>query len=289
MLNKFSPLNLSSNLYIVATPIGNCKDITIRAVELLGSVDAIICEDTRVTNKLLAHYNIKKKLYLYNDHSGAKERDFLLSKMQNGEKLALVSDAGTPLISDPGYKLLEAARARNISIDALPGPCAAINDLVLSGLPNHHFSFIGYLPHSGSSRSKILSEFLAKGHTIILYEAPHRMNLLLEELLAFDPEIEIAIIREMTKTYQEVIKGKIGEIYQKNKEFLGEIVVVIDSMSYQQGKTKLLIEKIREELQLAAENGISLKAAVAFISKRLQINRKIVYNEALSLKEEFRD
>lgn len=202
-------------LYLVATPIGNLKDITARAVEILQQVDGIICEDTRRTSILLNHYQIRKPLYILNDFNEPKNYLQLLDRLESGQNLALVSDAGTPLISDPGYKLVRECIKRNIPIDSLPGPVAAMVALTLSGLPPDKFLFLGYPPEKPGNRKKWL-ENLKQGSTHInatniIYVSPFKLKSLLAELLDMFEDIEICLAKELTKINQTVKRQKISQ------------------------------------------------------------------------------
>ena len=204
-------------LYIVATPIGNLKDITIRAIETLQSVDGIICEDTRRTSLLLNHYRINKPLIILTDFNEAKNLDSIISRLTSGENLALVSDAGTPLISDPGYKLVRQCLENNIEVDSIPGPSSVITALTLSGLPPDKFLFLGYLPEKPGHRKDLLTSLC--GHpgggklkiTYILFVAPHKLIGTLHDMKDVFGDIEIVLAKELTKIHQSVEKKKISE------------------------------------------------------------------------------
>lgn len=218
--NKLKP-----GLYVLATPIGNLEDITIRGIKTLHAVDYIACEDTRVTNILLAKYNISKKLLIYNDHSAEKTRKKFLDYIQQGKSIALVSDAGTPIISDPGHKLIKFLLENNIYVTSMPGACAVINALVLSGAASDKFIFYGFLPIKTNLREKYLQQINKSPYTTIFYETSRKINNFLQEITLINPDKEIIIIREMTKIYEEVIKEKAKNLLHYT--FKGELVVVI--------------------------------------------------------------
>lgn len=227
-------------LYLVPTPIGNLGDITLRALEILKSVDTILAEDTRTSSVLLKHYQIKKPLqafHIFNEH---KTVSGLIDRLQKGEVMALVSDAGTPGISDPGFLLVREALKAGVKIDCLPGPTALIPALVKSGFPTDRFVFEGFLPHK-KGRQTILKQLSEEERTIILYESPHRLTKLLEQLVNFfGANRRVSVSRELSKKFEETKTGPVQELltYFETKEVKGEIVVVIS------GKPK---EKLNDE------------------------------------------
>ena len=226
-----------SNIYIIPTPIGNLGDITYRAIELLKSSDRIYAEDTRTTQKLLSHYQIKKKIFSYHQHNEHKIVDSIVSEIIISElNITLVSDAGTPGISDPGFLLINKAKKNNINGFCLPGATALIPALVQSGFATNEFYFFGFLPHK-KGRNKKLKQLLEKKSTIIIYESPHRLLKLLSELKEHDNnKRKISISREMTKIHEENISGSVDEIleYFSKKTIKGEIVVIIDKFDPKQ-------------------------------------------------------
>ncbi len=205
---------LSSMLYIVPTPIGNLKDITLRALEVLKEVNAIICEDTRRTSLLLTHYQIKKPLLTLNDYNEARTFPQIIERLKSGENLALVSDAGTPLISDPGYKLVRECLRNNIPVDSLPGPSSVITALTLSGLPPDNFHFLGYLPEKSGHRSQALKN-LSPNTTYIIFVAPHKMIRTLEDIKNTLGDTEVTLAHELTKIHQSV-ETKLVSIWLKD-------------------------------------------------------------------------
>lgn len=212
-------------LTIVATPIGNLKDISLRALEVLESADRVICEDSRHTGLLLNHFNIKKPLITLNDFNEFKILPGILAQLSSGKKLALVSDAGTPLISDPGYKLVRECINSGIEVDSIPGPCAAIDALVLSGLPPDKFMFLGYLPEKPGKRAGLLKK-LSENITYIAFVAPHKMIRTLEEMKEIYGDIEITLAHELTKLHQEVKSKKNSEWLESLKNVKGEYVLL---------------------------------------------------------------
>lgn len=245
--------NIMASLYIVATPIGNLEDITIRAISTLYSSDVILCEDTRRTGQLLKYYenklkakewvleNIKTDKYpqlvsFYDEVENIKA-DEIIDIIESGKKVALVSDSGTPLISDPGFKLIKKCIQNNIEIDSIPGPSAVITALTLSALPANNFMFLGFLPVKENARKKIITEIKENFNnnksrpTIICYESPYRINKLLNNIFEIFGNIEIVIARELTKIHQEIIRGKIKDVIAKKINFKGEITVLFGTNS----------------------------------------------------------
>lgn len=214
------------NLFVVSTPIGNLGDITLRAVETLNEVDLIACEDTRHTLQLLNHFEIKKPLISYHQHSRAPKVDRIIEELLSGKNIAVVTDAGTPGISDPGEILIKAAVENEIKVIPIPGVSAAITALSVSGLDTSEFVFIGFLPHKKGRQTK-LKEIAIEKRTIILYESPYRIIRLLNELLEFVGDREVAVCRELTKKFEEIYRGKISEVLKAVKE-KGEFVVIVE-------------------------------------------------------------
>lgn len=216
-------------LYIVATPIGNLEDITLRALRILKEVDLIACEDTRQTRKLLDHYDIKTATVSYHQHSRLEKIDWLVNELKSGKNIALVSDAGTPSISDPGFKLVEAAQKDDIKVEPIPGPSAVIAAASSAGLPVDQFVFLGFPPHK-KGRETFFKELAHQDKTVIFYESPHRFLKALGQLeKVLDKNREIVVCRELTKKFEEIKKGMVSEIksYFKNNEIKGELVVLI--------------------------------------------------------------
>lgn len=216
---------MSGKLFIVATPIGNLSDITFRAIEILKSVDTIACEDTRHTLILLNHYEIRKPLISYHQHSDKFKIDKLISMLNDGNDIAIVSDAGTPGISDPGEIIVKEAIKEGIEVIPIPGASAAITAISISGLPTNEFVFIGFLSHKKGRQTKI-HEIAEEKRTVVLYESPYRIKKLLNELEEVCGDREIAVCRELTKKFETVYRGKISEIIDMIKE-KGEFVVII--------------------------------------------------------------
>ena len=216
-------------LYIVSTPIGNLDDITLRALKTLRHVDLIAAEDTRRTRRLLSRFDIHTPLVSYFEHNELKKLDKLLSHLKRGKEIALVSDAGTPGISDPGYRVIQQAIEKGIPVIPIPGPSAVIAALSIAGLPTDSFTFAGFLPKKGGKRRKLLDKLADLDGTSILYESPHRLMETLEDILGACSDRQIVVTRELTKVFEEVIRGRISEVINtlKGRKIKGEITIVL--------------------------------------------------------------
>ncbi len=216
-------------LFIVSTPIGNIKDITLRAIETLKDVDYILCEDTRKTGHLLNEYQISKKMVIFNDFNEERMINTVVGELEKGLRIALVSDAGTPLVSDPGYKLVREAISKNIKIEVIPGASGVIAALAISGLPTDKFLFLGFLPKKDGKREKLLTdtkEAVSKvKSTVIIYESPFRVLKTLAQIKNVFGDVDVVVARELTKMHEETIRGKISEISAKIKP-KGEFVIL---------------------------------------------------------------
>lgn len=232
---------MSGKLYLVATPIGNLEDITLRAIKVLKSVDLVVAEDTRQTLKLLNHLEISKPLISYHRHNEEIKVDGLIEKLKNGTDIALVSDAGTPVISDPGEIIVKEAINSGITVIPIPGACALINGLIASGLDAKEFSFIGFLSLNKKIRKEKLEEIENENKTVILYEAPHKILNTLKDLKEVLGDRKIVLARELTKIHEEFLRGTVEEILEKYKEPRGEHIIIIEG-----SKTKK--ESIENEL-----------------------------------------
>jgi len=221
---------MEGTLYIVATPIGNLGDITFRAIEVLKQVDVIACEDTRHTKILLSHYGIQKTLISYFEHNKEKKARYILRLLDDGKNVALVSDAGTPGISDPGYRVIRDALDNEVNVISIPGANAALAALAVSGMPTDRFAFEGFLPNKTTARKKKLSEFAKKKSTIICYESPHRLLASLEDMGEVLGDAELVVAREITKKFEEIKRGNASDLlaYFKQKKVRGEFVVIIN-------------------------------------------------------------
>ena len=222
-------------LYLVSTPIGNLEDVTLRALRILREVDIIACEDTRHTRKLLAHHHIHKPLTSYHSYNQKKKTPYILKLLQEGKSVALVTDSGTPGISDPHLYLVQACIREKIPFTAIPGATALITALVLSGFPTQPFTFGGFLPARKGKRRKLLESLRGESKTTIFYESPHRIEKTLAELDEIMPQRDIALARELTKKFEEVIRGKPSQVKEQlieGEKIRGEMVVIISSIHY---------------------------------------------------------
>ncbi len=220
---------MSGTLYVVSTPIGNLQDMTHRAIDTLGSVFAVACEDTRTTKKLLNHWGIRTKTFSYHEHNEAQRAPMLIARLHEGKDIALVSDAGTPLISDPGYRLVHAAQAEGIPIRSLPGASAVLAALAVAGVPTSSFTFKGFLPARGEARTKAVFAMAETTGTMVLFEAGRRIAGLLAELASHDSNRAACVLREMTKLHEEHQHGSLAElaVWAKGRRFKGEITLVV--------------------------------------------------------------
>lgn len=223
------PPLVNGTLYLVATPIGNLEDITLRALRTLRGCDVIAAEDTRHTGQLLKHYGIAKPLLSYFRFNEAKRSEEIIERLRRGEKVALVTDAGTPGISDPGERVVRAALLEGLRVEAVPGPCALVAALTASGLPTDEFHFVGFLPHKSGARRKILEHLRAHSGTLILYESPYRIEKLLGELADLYPGHRVVLARELTKRFEEFLRGSARQLLAETKvhSWKGEFVVLI--------------------------------------------------------------
>jgi 16S rRNA (cytidine1402-2'-O)-methyltransferase len=267
---------------IVATPIGNAADITLRALDVLRSVDAILCEDTRVSAKLLARHGIRRPLLAYHEHNAERMRPQILARLRRGESLALISDAGQPLISDPGFKLVRAALAEGLPVTALPGPSAALTALVLSGLPTDRFFFAGFLPPKAAQRRRALAELAAVPGSLIFFEAAQRLPASLSDMAVVLGSRPAAVARELTKLFEEVRRAKLGELaahYAEAGPPRGEVTIVVAPPESPAAPSESALDEALTEA-LAAR---SLRDAVDAVAAALGLPRRQVYARALAL------
>lgn len=217
-------------IFFIPTPIGNLGDLTFRALDTLKHCDVIACEDTRHSRKLLDHYEIKKELVSLHDHNEQRRIPDLLKRAKEGKSIGIISDAGTPCLSDPGHRLLRACIENKIPFDVLPGASAITTSLVISGFPPHPFFFGGFLPFKKGKRSKELTEALERHITSLYFESPHRILSTLELLSALNPQVEVCISKELTKKFQNIYRGKVSEVLEElnSKTFKGELVILIN-------------------------------------------------------------
>ena len=270
------------SITIVSLPIGNLKDITIRAIETLEDSDIVYCEDTRTTIKLTKHYNIKTQLKSYHEYSSSKVREQIIKELNDGRKISLVSDAGTPLISDPGYKLIRDLKKKGFTITAAPGVSSPIAALTLSGIPSDKFLFAGFLPIKKSLRKNYLIDIKNVDASIIFFESAKRIKNTLEDLKLNLGNRKISICRELTKKFEEIISGSISDVednLSRRVSLKGEIVIVLDGYDKSQEKDIDI-----ESMLLTVLSTMSVSDAAKEVSKFTNLSRKEVYSIALNLK-----
>ncbi|HEX7821917.1 MAG TPA: 16S rRNA (cytidine(1402)-2'-O)-methyltransferase [Sphingobium sp.] len=273
---------LAPGLYIVAGPIGNLSDLTPRAAEILRLADVVAVEDTRVSAKLLRHAGSDRPMIPYHDHSDERVRSRLVDRMA-GESVALLSDAGTPLISDPGYKLVRDARAAGRAVTTAPGPCAMIAALTLSGLPTDRFLFLGFLPNKEKARGDVLAEVVGLRATLVFYESGPRTAKSLAAMAAVLGDREAAVAREISKTFEEVATGTLSELADRYAEHAprGEIVIVVGPPS------DAPVEAAEEDVDAALRDAMTrlpVSKAAGEVAKRYGLERRALYDRAMGLK-----
>ncbi len=274
-------------LYVVATPIGNREDITLRALNILRDVDLIAAEDTRKTGNLLAHYQIKNRLISFYEHNEKKRTPEMIGKLLDGISIALVSNAGTPSISDPGYRLIEAAIANKITVSPIPGVSAATAAMSVSALPTDSFVFIGFLPRKKAKRQQFLNELAVEPRPVIFYESPKRILTLLEEIISCMGDRPAVLAREMTKLHEEFIRGSVSETLKTLKsraEIKGECTLLIAGF---EGKEELNSEIITTEIKAALDkHQEGLSEITKSIAKKYGLSKNKVYAMALKVKSQ---
>lgn len=284
--HAFDAPSLPSGLYLVATPIGNLGDVTIRALQTLSACDVIYCEDTRVTGKLLERYGIRTVMRNYHEHNAARARPEILEGLEAGKAIVLVSDAGTPLISDPGFKLVEACARDGHMVTALPGASAVLTGLQLSALPSDRFSFLGFLPEKKSHRMKFLEEFKSHALTLVVYESPHRVLDALEDIAQVLGDRPVAATRELTKLHEEVLRGTaraIHDVLAARPAIKGEFALVIAAApENDQPADEMTIEAA---ISAALATLPSSKAA-AQVAKALGLAKEDIYTRILKRKSD---
>lgn len=267
---------MAASLYLIATPIGNLEDITLRALRILRDEAAVIaCEDTRQTQKLLDHFGIRKQTVSYHEHNEASRTTELIARLEAGESVALVSDAGTPLVSDPGYRLLKAAVDRKMVVVPIPGPSATMTALVGSGLPVDEFRFIGFLPPKSGARRRTLEGLKQERGTIIFYESPHRILESLEDLIAVLGDRPLAVARELTKLHEEFIRGSATQVLndlRSRSSIKGEITVVLGG-----AQASIAEGNPIEEVARLQAGGVDRMAAIKQVAKQFGLPKRDVY------------
>lgn len=264
-------------LYIVATPIGNLEDITLRAIRILKEVDLIAAEDTRHTLKLLNHLNISKPMISYHRHNEEIRVEGLIKELKEGKKLAVVSDAGTPGICDPGEIIIKKCIEENIKVVPIPGACAMINALIVSGIDTDEFTFLGFLPLNKKNRKNKLEEIRNSNNTIILYEAPHKLKNTLNDLKNILENRKIVIAREITKIHEEYIRGTVDEIIKIVDNLKGEIIIIIDKNRNNIKENNFNNLTLEEHFEHYKNQGFEKKEIIKKIAKDRNVNKNEIY------------
>ena len=274
-------------LYLVATPIGNLEDITIRAIKTLEMVDVIAAEDTRHSLKLLNYLNISKPLISYHRHNEENKSEILINKLLNGENIALITDAGTPAISDPGEEIVKDAILNNIEIIPIPGPCALINALICSGMNTKEFAFYGFLPLNKKLRKNKFEELKKENKTSIIYEAPHKLNNTLTDILEEIGDVNIVIARELTKIHEEFIRGKVSEIKEKYNNLKGEIIIIIEGnkkISTSENLKEILNHmELEKHYEYYKNQNLEKKEIIKKIAKDRNVNKNEIYMKLINI------
>jgi 16S rRNA (cytidine1402-2'-O)-methyltransferase len=273
-------------LYVVSTPIGNLEDLSPRARDVLARADVIACEDTRVTGKLLRRFGIRTPSISYHEHNEHERAPVLLARLEAGNDVALVSDAGTPLVSDPGYRLVRAAREAGVSVRAVPGASAVLAALAVSGLPTSRFTFVGFLPSKGKGRESAVAALASIDHTVVLFESGKRVARLLSELSKALGSREAVVLREMTKLHEEHRSGTLPELaeWASSREFKGEVTLVLDGRT-PESPPPTSVSSLGPRFQELRAGGLSARAAAKLLAKELGLSSRAVYNELAGTKE----
>lgn len=265
---------MKGTLYLVATPIGNLEDMTFRALHILKEVDIIAAEDTRHTMQLLNHFEISKPLISYHRHSENTKTENLIEKLLEGKSIALVSDAGTPGICDPGEEIVKEAIKNQIEVIAIPGACAFVNALVVSGISSKEFSFYGFLPMNKKLRKEKLLQILNERKTVILYEAPHKLQATLQDILDTIGDIPLVLVREMTKIHEEKIRGKVSELMQKEPK--GEYVLILDLNQKEEAMDFTKMD-LKQHYQFYENLGLPKKDIIKQMAKDRNVSKNEIY------------
>ena len=277
---------MSGKLYVVATPIGNLEDITLRAIRFLKEVDLIAAEDTRHTLKLLNHLEISKPLISYHRHNEEEKSDLLINKLKDGNSIALVSDAGTPGICDPGEEIIKKCIGENIEIIPIPGACALINALICSGLDTKEFLFLGFLPLNKKLRKRKLEEIKNSEKTIILYEAPHKMKNTLTDLKGILEDRRVVLAREITKIHEQFIRESIDSLIEKVEELKGEMILIIEGKKQEESKDQELNSLTLEEHYTFYEKlGMDKKEIIKQIAKDRNVSKNEIYKYFVNFRD----
>ena len=282
--HRFEAEPLAPGLYVVATPIGNLGDITVRALATLAAAETVLCEDTRTSGKLMERFAIKTKLSPYHEHNAQKARPHILERLQQGATIALISDAGMPLVSDPGYRLVKEAVELGIPVTACPGPSAVLTGLALSGLPTDRFLFAGFVAQKQGERRRLFEEFAKLKATLIFFESPHRIIETLHDLAMALPGRAVAVTRELTKLHEEVLRGTasgIAEQLAARASVKGEITLLVGPPQEDEAVSD---EDLDEAITQALASMPASKAA-SELAKRFNLNRQDIYQRILARKD----
>ena len=274
-----SNMDSTSTLYLVPTPIGNFDDMTFRSVEVLKNVDIIYCEDTRVTKVLLSHFDINTPLKSYHIFNESERLEEIINNLSNGLNIALVSDAGLPCISDPGFLISKHVIENDYNVVSLPGASASLTALIASGLPNEKFYFNGFLSSKQSQRIKQLEQLIDREETIIIYEAPHRITETLQDMYNVLGNRNVVIARELTKKYEEYIRGSLEEIVENVKELKGEIVLIVEGCKEKIEVINLNKLTVKEHFNHYKEKGLSDNDAMKSVAKDRNVSKNVIYKE----------
>ena len=275
-MNRQKSYNNSPSLYLIPTPIGNMEDITLRSINTLKMVDLLLCEDTRITSELLKKLDIKKKLIHSDDHNENDLKEMVVEKLKEGLNIGLVTDRGTPIISDPGYKIVEYVSNNGFNVISLPGPTAFVPAITASGLNPQPFLFYGFLNSKESKREKEIENLKSLPYTIIFYEAPHRIKAMLESLQKIFGDRKIALNREISKKYEEIIRGNISDILKVVDDLKGEMVVVVEGNLETEDFSTLTV---LEHIKLYLDDGMSEKDAIKKVAVERNVPKSVIYKE----------
>ena len=269
---------MSGKLYLVATPIGNLEDITLRAINILKNVDVIAAEDTRHSLKLLNHLEINKPLISYHRHNEDTKTELLINRLKDGEDIAIITDAGTPGISDPGEEVVKEAINNNIQVIPIPGACALINALIASGLNTKEFVFYGFLPLNKKNRKNVIDNIKKENKTIILYEAPHKLINTLEDMKKELGNINCVIAKELTKIHESFIRGSIEKVLEEIGEPKGEYIILLDMSGNKVIEEEAIENKsVEEQYEIYKKQGMSKKEIIKQIAKNKKVNKNEIY------------
>jgi 16S rRNA (cytidine1402-2'-O)-methyltransferase len=285
MKRTSSFLGETAKLYLVATPIGNLEDMTYRAVRILNSVDVIYAEDTRTSGQLLKHYEITTHMKSFHKHNESSKQREIISELESGKSIALISDAGTPLISDPGETLVEAVADEGYSVVPIPGASASITGLIVSGLRPHPYLFYGFLPSKSTQRETALKNLRWLPYTLVFYESPHRITSMIESMKTVFDNRRIVIARELTKHFEEVIRFELDESVDLS-DLKGEMVVVVEGF---EDDSTLGKDTLIDRIELLMEDGVSEKDAIKQVAHEENVKKNMVYMTYQTYKKQFKN